>query len=400
MSKYIPRIVVPTPSGANTLLSPGDPLHDQVATDVESYSITPRVLCSVTLLPSPHTTSTYSLRSVEEYEYSSNKVLRYAINAQHIVPDHSGSILGEGASTLKAGGSVSTGRYLPADSQATILHSLEKVLLEDAIRHLQTGSMTTVLVDFFERAQGREIQVENGHPCIHTVVLHKHITNKVFVIDPSNFLYSSHLANADFNGLLATQSLPQIATIHKAIQIYQPPTGAHGNGLIGPSQSQWRDCTDIAVKLAFGFNKAPLIAFNKSDIEEHPVVIRVSNLDTLDKSIFYNTKTAPIRIKQVSSEKAQVEFCKVQRSIDCKIKLIEVWEDTHLYPTSDIESKSLLILQSSSTKPIDALKALTKLNADFNCVLVGTLTAEQTDLQARLLDFESECVGLGTDFYS
>ena len=292
-------------SGAEKDLAEGDPAYALIMEKVGTYSITPRTLTSKTLLVSD-INDHHPLRSVEEYEYCGNKVLRFCINAGLISADPEGTILGEGSAVPKTSVSGSSTGYIIDVSKAAILHKLEKEILTCAIKYLNdasSGSGTqTVLVDLFERNNGVAVNLDpQGHPIIHTVVLCKG-GESILVVDPSNFTHSSHLSNTNFNDELVRQALPPIETIHKKLQIYKPDTKVG----FGNAFDKYRDCTDVAVKLAFGFNLCPIIAFDEKSIKTHPTVVRVSNIKAIDNSII--EEDVPSHIKQTSNPFIQEAF--------------------------------------------------------------------------------------------
>jgi len=108
------------------------------------------------------------------------------------------------------------------------------------------------LLDEITAANVQSITAAQLSSLVHTVVLYKQ-NNEYLVIDPSNSSFSKFLIAVD----------PDIRAVYvpqEASKIYQkgpfsPPN--QSTAIIpstGPEQYQWRDCIDLAVKLAFGFN--------------------------------------------------------------------------------------------------------------------------------------------------
>ena len=121
---------------------------------------------------------------------------------------------------------------------------------------------------------------------------------KLVLIDPSNSTFCSHFGNSDIGKFLAQiPKFEEIKTLPANIefQIYTP------NGIKGTQPNEYRDCVDIAVKLAFGFNLVQE-DFNlkklKESIMEHPVVMAISNNDSIDKNFIAGGYA--FRIKQTS----------------------------------------------------------------------------------------------------
>lgn len=386
MSKF--KLQLPS-APVRDLDSVTDPAYSAVTGKVGAYSITPRTFVSKTLL-ARDPGDTHPARSVEEYEYCGNKVLRFCINAELISVDPTGTILGEGRTVPKAP-TGSTTTYLPDAAKAAILHTVEKTLITEAIRHLHGigggAGARTVLIDIFERDNGAPIKIDpsSGHPLTHTVVLHKG-PSTVQVIDPSNFVNSSHLANDDFNGaLVRTHGLPPIETIHTArhgaIQIYKP------DSVVGTAYApdKYRNCTDVAVKLAFGFNKTTVpIVFDKDGIVKHPVVLHVSNNPSIDSEIVVRNIAA--RIKQDSSLVAQETFAKVQHAIVIKLQVLpEAARDA-------IKQEYAKIVSTPHT----TLQMLVGLNDQVNQQLISQLSTEHRDITHDLQSYEAELTGLST----
>jgi hypothetical protein len=322
-----------------------NPLYASATDELPRASITPKTLHSKTFWTRDDQDTT-PLRSLEEYVYGQSKVVKFCINAGHINVDQSTQtiILGESREAVgKPIGSMNTQQYPRATSDKALLSELEKDMLIDAIKHPDP----IVLVDIFERSNGATINLdattENKHPAIHTVLLYKIPGNAassnnalaaaaaaeatstfVAVIDPSNFLYSSHLCNSNFSAELSAEGLPQISTIHtQKIQIYKAQDSKVGTG---NAPHQYRDCSDIAVKLAFGFQMNPLGIFKDANsfkdeknidcLTQHPVVVQISNATAIDKSII--EPKIPARVKQASDELHRQHFMQKQFEINQK----------------------------------------------------------------------------------
>lgn len=95
----------------------------------------------------------------------------------------------------------------------------------------------------------------------------------------------------------------EMQAFHKSIQIYKP------EGSIGPNPDQFRDCIDIAAKLAMNFNASPthydLVNLKKA-LLACEVVRKVANqidTDTADPKL-------PIRVKQTSDIVLAEQFYK------------------------------------------------------------------------------------------
>ncbi len=144
-----------------------------------------------------------------------------------------------------------------------------------------------VLVDFFKRDLGtQQIQINNitGFPAgIHTV---EQENNIVTLIDPNNFIFSNPLEN--FVKFLGPSLFPNLVPPF-TIEIEQ---NIHGNKQkfyksdptipVGRGTNDSRDCTDVAVKIAFKLNE-----------EQQKGINNIANIATLLD-----------RIKSLSNQKA------------------------------------------------------------------------------------------------
>ena len=217
---------------------------------------------------------------MDQYQCKGAIATRFGINAasSQIMTSITGDkikVAGEGSgatSTVKSAG------YRKEDAKAIHLASFEIELLHKAIDYLVASDNHAVLVDILARVNGGSnngcIKMQDNLPEIHTVVLYKNpphltamsidqgagaaapssnISHNILVIDPSNFLFSSHLSNLNeyrtvgparaaelATADIATEALKEasaastssvdesiiprftITTIHKTLQIYKP----------------------------------------------------------------------------------------------------------------------------------------------------------------------------------
>lgn len=141
-----------------------------------------------------------------------------------------------------------------------LLTDFEKDIFKQASNYLNSSPEThTVLIDIFARHDKEGVYNENharqgekyakgdikitleGYRETHTVVLYKQ-GDKYLVIDPSNPTFSTILVGVD----------DQIRVcFNSKLQIYKPLSET------GAERGDWRDCVDIAVKLAFNININP-----------------------------------------------------------------------------------------------------------------------------------------------
>jgi hypothetical protein len=297
--------------------------------EIAEYSITPTTLKHRTL-------GTDLAWYIDKYTHENSAVMRFGINtnkvdSNYLIQDKIDTI----EITKKEGtSSIKTSTYRDIKTQELIknlFHStVEKFLMSSAIDYLLDNKNTkVVLVDILERSvEIDKVTLENGVPRIHTVVLYKNpaIQNKhdIVVIDPSNFFFSSHLSNDDIHSNITHKNFNKIITKHEQIQIYVAPDKNN----IGCLPNQWRDCIDVAVKLAFIID----IEANKKDkplefidlnkiTKDYEFVQMVSNTPNIDKSIKFPDISC--RIKQASDVNKMKQFFNIEKVFDKNLQMLK-----------------------------------------------------------------------------
>ena len=303
---------------------------DGVAQEIESYSITPRTFVTRTfeitgILETQKDWPYY----VDEYRHLNNQVTRFGIDSGKINAASLNNNLVKAKTSLSQSTSQtssslnksSSSSYTPEEAKNVQLHELEVYLTKKAIMHLldSDADRHSVIVDIFAReikgANKGAIKKIGDHPETHAIVLYKNPNivdqkHEIIVIDPSNFVYSSHLSN--LNGILQESSGFEIKTLHKSIQIY------NATDAVGPHANQYRDCIDLSVKLAFGMNKA-LYDINLKDIAKYDVVKAISNQDKINDAVI---KDYPFRIKQTSDIQVLKAFYAVEQQINHTVQVL------------------------------------------------------------------------------
>ena len=247
---------------------------------------------------------------VVDYSNSSSAVRRFGIDTDCLT-----GTAGQDLATISvptvAGGSVKSGSKASsgkAKELAHLLHPLEVHQIREAIHHMKAGNKTA-LVDIFERLDDGSINVgTNSKPGVHTILLSQQTaknTIQILVIDPSNSEFSRHLM---FNKeVICGVDVPvEIVTSPVTIKIYAAPSKAP----VGPDPDQYRDCTDIAVKLAFGLNKYQGPAIDASKLTSLPFVQEVTNNDSINDSPFLENPN-PIRARQSSKDEHREKIHKI-----------------------------------------------------------------------------------------
>lgn len=265
---------------------------------------------------------------VDKYEYKKSNVLHFGINT------YSKELISE--IELSYNANVSKDKLLDLKSIASIISQKDKVILNieelkktskilltefekisinEAISYLANNiNITTALVDVFVRDADNKVIIKNGEPETHTAVLYKQ-DGKYLVIDPSN---------ANFSRILAGVSDDVILCHSNKLQIYMPPSDKSEIGIklvnkygsvTGVNNDQYRDCIDIAVKLAFnlnanlnfGINKIKVVdygsnvyAIDYQSLREYPTIKEITNQQELYKLLPGSLEVFPVRVKQSS----------------------------------------------------------------------------------------------------
>jgi hypothetical protein len=177
-----------------------------------------------------------------------------------------------------------------------------------------------VLVDILVRDDDGKIEIKGGKLQIHTIVLCRTSKEDEFlVVDPSKVSHSSHIVGTGIYDRGFTIIAPKIS------DIYIPEKDN-----VGPNPSQFRDCIDIAVKLAFGFEVQEGNAVNALSLSSNEVVLMVSNNPNLDTVALAVVSDVPVRVKQRSDLSLSEIFKKMQellrQDLD-KLKVVDKGKD-------------------------------------------------------------------------
>jgi hypothetical protein len=240
------------------------------------------------------------------------------------------------------------------------LNSFEKNLLKDAVNDLLSDdSKKTVLLDIFARTNG-EIKLDNeGNIETHTVVLYKNppinIDEKyeIVVIDPSNFRFSSHLANPVNFNFIKNEKFAGINVSYDNKQIYTP------GKLTGSNPNQYRDCIDIAIKIAFGINTKPNI--DLANLAKLDAIQEITNQQEINLNLPFNSNVIA-RIKQATDNDIRKLTNKLLVNIDKQTKSISVYQDLEEL----ILNKNYKTFDNLYYKPDDYKKGISDL-LELNC---------------------------------
>lgn len=233
----------------------------------------------------------------------------------------------------------------------SLLTEFEKNCVNNAILHLKNTAAKTVLVDVFARDADNNIIIQKSEPETHTVVLFQQ-NNKFLVIDPSN---------ASFSRILVGVSEDIIICPTDKLQIYKPL------GQTGPNPDNWRDCIDVAVKIAFNLNtnfklgldnikinqltsQNGLVKYDIIDyasLKESPSIKEVTNQKVIYSKLPKLIEEFPIREKQSSEVKQEKKVTTLLKYIDNAFsKLALKVQELDLYHYNDDTQKTFQKLLS------------------------------------------------------
>lgn len=281
-----------------------------------------------------------------EDNYSNDQgdsVIRYGINTtkelSHIAKEYNRGLEFLNPKVILEDPSVSSGKKKGAksnqsnkDEQANItLHPLEVINLQNAINYLSTKEENkTVLIDIFARdPQTGMIKWQEDNPLLpetHTVVLFKNSEKQLVVIDPSNSSFSKHLST---NTKMLISDDIQILVPQKEVRIYEQDKKIG----TGSEPYKYRDCIDIAVKIAFGLSKIEKVDQDKIGFLE--VIQEVTNQEDVNKNLFFSKQDSIARIRQASNDEVRKLSEKILNNIDKQIK------SAHLHNFSKLEQQIL-----------------------------------------------------------
>jgi hypothetical protein len=247
---------------------------------------------------------------VVDYSNSSSNVRRFGIDTDCLTGTAGQALASISVPTI-SGGSVKSGSKASsgkAKELAHLLHPLEVHQIREAIKHMNAGNKTA-LVDIFERLDDGSINIDSktGKPGVHTILLTQLVVKgntQILVIDPSNSEFSRHLV---FNKeiICGVDAKIEIVASSVPIKIYSVPSKAP----VGPAPDQYRDCSDIAVKLAFGLNKhsSPI---DMSKLAQLPFVQEVTNSQDIHKFLFLEASHT-VRARQSSIDWQREKIYKI-----------------------------------------------------------------------------------------
>lgn len=302
------------------------------------------------------------------YKYGDDEVSRFGINTASIDPKQSTALASIYTPAIKKQASEQTKKSSTSSKKSEAIKTLtplEVCLLRKAIEHLKTNQ--TVLVDIFDKNDNGSIKLDEEQKLkIHTIVLYKNPADEsqLFVIDPSNSTFSKHLSLNSLRLFGPVNPDIKIKTLSGEVKIYSPPKEAS----IGPEPYQYRDCIDIAVKIAFELNDESITDIR--NITSSTTISSITNQRDIIKSLFFVPEEAVARIRQASVKDIRQHVHQLLVAADKQIKAFEQYclpEDVATKITSSfIEAFNAMCTPDEYiTKGINELHTTYKLNTEL-----------------------------------
>jgi hypothetical protein len=179
-----------------------------------------------------------------------------------------------------------------------LLHPVEVFVLEQALAVLQQAEASkVVLLDIFERKTDGTINMQDKLAKTHTLVLCDKGDKQFELIDPSNSDFSIHLVSNCNRKFFASLGIDIV--VHKNIKLYIPASSNN----VGSEYNQFRDCIDIAAKVAFVILNNVHLLSKQSSVYEMKEIQELSNQREVDEMYpdFPQNVQYPLRVKQSSS---------------------------------------------------------------------------------------------------
>lgn len=231
----------------------------------------------------------------------------------------------------------------------------------EAISYLDSNKASTVLVDVFVRNSSNNINFINDIPEVHTVVMYKQLSSnngkdQYCVLDPNNPSFSYILYSIG-----SSLKREILVCPNEKLKIYQR------NGESGSNASEWRDCIDISVKLAFNLENNKIFLETAKDgkfryINYESLKNCISVKDITNQAGVYDklpkvVEKEPTREKQSSDVKVQSHTTFQLKLLDLKIIKNIASSELDPYNYRDIVDFSIQKLLNSENQ-VEKIKQL------------------------------------------
>lgn len=261
---------------------------------------------------------------IKKYQYKNSEtsqVLRFGINyksklTQEELDNYNQklkTLLEQNPSDAQSNISNET-KYKNFSEKYITLTSFEKLAIKNALCYLEHSKSNIALVDVFKRESKQVVDPKNKKNIItnvgeislkeldtHTAILYKTTENKILVIDPNNPIFSAHIAKFSPNIMVnptANDKYKIYAPIGNNTEIGKNLEEKFGS-ITGYNKDQYRDCIDIAVKIAFALKKDDTQYKRVEEIINSTAIKLITNNKAIDK-ISSENPIVSNRLKQAS----------------------------------------------------------------------------------------------------
>lgn len=330
------------------LLIDTKPLEDErlakkIFEETDKYSITPTTFKERNFSPDIN-----SELFQDTYEYGKNSVIRFGINIynESFRKQLMKELIAHNEKLQKTLDEVNekcsnisgANKYQEFCPKYIELAVHENFAIQNVLSHMKEKDQKVALVDIFPRESSNKNKIVVGgintnKLDFHTVLLYKTATNQILVIDPNNPMFSSHLSKYGDGSVIQT-----LCTTDQKYKIYSRPEKSE----TGFGQGKFRDCIDLAVKLAFLLNQDQTLYSTIDDIMASNAVKLITNNSLIDGMEFNHQNL--VRIKQSSNiEKIiqcnermkQINEKIIQENLEFEIQR-KALEDTHYLALNNI----------------------------------------------------------------
>jgi hypothetical protein len=308
--KYKPKLTINTKE-----ITEGEifkSFYNEITNEKTGYSITPTTFKGRNFFKSPD-----EAIFTEEYGFKENSVTRFGINIHNEgfseqlkkeLVEHNEILKKEVEkdNETKSITNISGIEKYKTFSKHIQLTKCENHILQEAIKYMNTEKQKVVLVDTFPRETSQDKgtkatagRIDLKKLDIHTVLLYKVDEGKILAIDPNNPMFSTHLNKYE--------GIETLCSTDEKYKIYSSPK----DSMKGFALDKYRDCIDIAVKLAFVLSKNPYKSLD--EIMKSKFVEFVTNNSKIDKLAFKESEL--IRKKQSSD---------IEKIIECYQEMLKI----------------------------------------------------------------------------
>lgn len=266
--------------------------------------------------------------SVREYELEGMSVKRYVIH------DLSKQLIGE---------ELDLGTLHPFEVELFRAAYVELKDRPSADEFIGRSPNNVVLVDTFVREDNR-IKNDGGKPAVHTICLWKKRHDLFLLIDPTNSTFTENLKE------------PIEKLLNVSIEISRPRgqkfyASPFACPLIGTSPETFRDCIDIAVKIAFHLNNSQAKEIKPSEAQDGINIL--SNQAAVNGNVVGRANAIRLRELQSSNE---TDRERAKQLLKNNAKYLEFLEVQTIADLEELEGYPKSSLDDSLKKHADTLK--------------------------------------------